>query len=995
MFPKHAPRIFLCLAIIFLLIPSHYQVFSHQISSEQNLRQLLKDLQSNNLEIQIQASNKLSRMNKDVVRAVPALIEILKTNENDKVISSTARVLGNISKNIGEDLENVISALIQTLKNSKNDDVISSAAHSLGNFGKNAKDARPILVELLKTSKSSSVIDHTSYALGNIGEAPKEAIPALIKNLKTSDNIELLTSSIEAIGKMRKDAKDAVPSLIMIVKTNKSEVVKRSGVSALGYIGKDAQDAVPVLIDVLKTTGNSDEVISRTVRALGSIGIARDSVPALIHILKTSKDDHVISSTAEALGNFGENAKSAVPTLVLILETNQDRHVVYETVGALSQIGEYSNKVVLTLVEVLKKTDEDSVRSATRDALILFGKDSKEVVPALINHLKTTREVVRNAREVARNVAPTHKSDIPPSIRNLETSVDVILKIIRGLIEAKDTSQNETIRKAFDQAKDDIANENERAYEGVVKEIEREIGNLERIEPPFSIQDWIKDNPKTATSLGILSILFVFWLGMFLLYPIGLLKFHEKFPVSIGNIGAFNFVKIPLQSVVSLFIFHPHILDAWVKKHLPKVKARFSEKQTVKDRKIYVSIGLILNDKLVTDFSSKDLQKTFTQNQAKLLIAGEGGVGKTTLASQIARWAMSEEQEERLFKAYSALPVLLERNFAEKGKNGFQNAISAQLSNLIDSEEPISDLLLTQLLKKKRILLLIDGMSELKIETRNSITTGMTLANAIIFTSRKVESLNGLKKTVIKPTKITGTRLSSFVESYLMKMGKRELFEDEEFFEGCRRLSSIVGDRNITALLARLFVEQMVAQKEKSVDEGLPRNVAELMRQSIKVLYNKTPSENIEFLDCIKTAKIIAWECLKNDYRPLPAINENVKNSVADVENGKEIFRHLKDKLMVIEEVGVDNDIRFKMDPLAEYFAAMYLVEQKKDAEKEWKDFFEDALSKEDSPENIKGFLLAVRDCCLTEEAKNEIPSFVAKELEKMTGLGEKQNAIL
>jgi hypothetical protein len=83
-------------------------------------------------------------------------------------------------------------------------------------------------------------------------------------------------------------------------------------------------------------------------------------------------------------------------------------------------------------------------------------------------------------------------------------------------------------------------------------------------------------------------------------------------------------------------------------------------------------------------------------------------------------------------------------------------------------------------------------------------------------TSRIEESLDGVTKTTIHPTRVQGNRLSSFTEAYLGQRGKRALFDDAEFFDDCRKFSAMVGDRNITVLLAKLYAEHMIASKEKA-----------------------------------------------------------------------------------------------------------------------------------------------------------------------------------
>ena len=116
-------------------------------------------------------------------------------------------------------------------------------------------------------------------------------------------------------------------------------------------------------------------------------------------------------------------------------------------------------------------------------------------------------------------------------------------------------------------------------------------------------------------------------------------------------------------------------------------------------------------------------------------------------------------------------------------------------------------------------------------------------------------------KTTLHPTRIQGNRLSSFMDAYLVQRRKRALFDDPEFFDGCNKLSVMVGDRDTTVLLAKLYAEQMIASKERAQDK-LPENIPDLMLDYLNELNRKEP----ELSDWAvhRAAKIIAWECLGN-----------------------------------------------------------------------------------------------------------------------------------
>jgi hypothetical protein len=104
-------------------------------------------------------------------------------------------------------------------------------------------------------------------------------------------------------------------------------------------------------------------------------------------------------------------------------------------------------------------------------------------------------------------------------------------------------------------------------------------------------------------------------------------------------------------------------------------------------------------------------------------------------------------------------------------------------------------------------------------------------------------------------------------------------------------------------------------------------------------------------------------------------------------------LNYLKDKLKLVETTPFEDRVRFKIDPLAEYLAGMQLVEENKDEEGKWLRFLNTVSPRAVSAESIKGFLLAVLDCCMREDVRDAVPRFVIEELANMTRTGSRDPA--
>ncbi|MEG4419660.1 PBS lyase, partial [Microcoleus sp. LAD1_D5] len=470
--------------------------------------------------------------------------------------------------------------------------------------------------------------------------------------------------------------------------------------------------------------------------------------------------------------------------------------------------------------------------------------------------------------------------------------------------------------------------------------------------------------------------------GTFAIRPLWLLKIYEILKPIGFKVPVFG-TDVSLGNLIFLK-YHPRVLDAWVAAHIQATRDEFQKRETVRDRQVFVPVPVSLDNKTIATLKGKDLQPTFAQKRGCLLIWEEGGAGKTSLACLIGKWAMSDNPEERICH-HRMLPVLIESELNMKvaeGKQPFIEAIRGQLQDLTDTAEPISEELLEQLLKQRRILVIVDHFSEMSEQTQTAIRPEMPdfPVNALLVTSRLEEPLGRVTKTAIKPLRIAGNRLSSFMESYLSQRQKRDLFSDTEFFNACIQLSTIAGERNITILLAKLYADQIIAKKEGTTDGNLPDNIAELMLHYLNQLNRSVPGDKFSDSTVHKDAKILAWKCLKPTYRPAAANRQNAIDALGG-ENAESRLKYLEDKLRIIQTKGVAQDqIRFSLDPVAEYLAGLHLLDINGKDESKWQEFLQVADS-QNSPEAIKGFMLAVKDCYLDKIPSAKDTDFLPKEI--------------
>jgi HEAT repeat protein len=471
----------------------------------------------------------------------------------------------------------------------------------------------------------------------------------------------------------------------------------------------------------------------------------------------------------------------------------------------------------------------------------------------------------------------------------------------------------------------------------------------------------------------------LFWLRPRWLVPINdALKHNEfKLPDSLGGVP----VNFRVLTFLSLFYDRPRVLDAWVTAHISTVREEFKTIETVQERRTYINIPVILDGNTLPDLTSESLRPLFDRQRACLLIVGEGGSGKTSIACQIALWAIEETPQHRL-APHLTIPILIEEELTPRltaTPHPLRETIRRQLQDLTREGEPISDELLANLLKHRRILVILDHISEMSEATRQQIQQESLDINALVITSRLEEPLNRTTQCRIQPLRIAGNRLSSFMEAYLNQRGKRGLFTDKEFFNACIQLSDMVGTRDITVLLAKLYAEQLISAKEGYQSADLPENIPDLMLSYLNELNRDVTEDKLADRTLHQDAKAIAWECLKERYRPASA---HIKDAIAalKIPDADQRLHYLESKLRLLQIVGVGKEnLRFALDPVAEYLAGLYLVDLYKTDSQKWQDFFKTADAQSGAPDAIKGFLLAVRDCYLAKIPGAKDSDFVPK----------------
>lgn len=916
------------------------------------------------------------------------------------------------------------------------DPVRAASAGAIGQILQNsydesiAKGAVPVLVDALSSPDPDPLVRASAAgALGRIGGqgslrvADSVSIKALVESIRVTQ-VNVGQAAAQSLIRMYRTA---VPELIRTLSGHNDANFRWNIAWIFGEIGPDAKDAIPSLTSLLQDADEDPNVRGAAAWAIGMIGQAAKqgtanfpgTVTALNDVLGKKDDDpNVRSNAAWALGRLGslvrpDNVRfpDAVAATLVEAIRDADADIRRNAVWALGQIHPNPKKSAPPLAFLLTQGETDArVRREVVLSLGLIGPfdgDTKTSVPALCAALKDEDLVVRRFAATSLGQLGTDAQgeiqellDLSHKPKGQKTTLekDVRWAAAGAVASIADALRNASSLKAIEQlqsAGSSLGRDGYHEYSDHVKDVVAEMRSAQLFNQLKGFLEWLqKYRVMVLAACGYI----LAWLILYWKYPLVVYRINEtlapyagvKLPVFLGG--------IPLSYLMLGGILHyrPRVLDAWVGRHIGVARKRFEKKLTIEQRRVHVDLPVLLEGKALPALRSADLRDCFDGERTYVLISGEGGAGKTSLACQLCKWAMDPDPALRLC-THAMLPIFLEQHNLEieQERGALLENIRAELWYLVNTTEAPSIELVERLLKNRRILLVVDGMSEMTEAKRNAIQPGKPqfASRALVLTSRLEERPSGADLTVVRTMRVKRDRLSTFMDAYLVQRSKKDLFSDVEYFDYLGRLSRLVQERDITVLLAKLYADQLIALKDGLSRRKLAENIPDLMLEYLNELYGKVETRQIDDKLMHRAAKIIAWQCMKQTFRSMPAGIDLVVNELKSVsDNPSDILRLLETDLRIVQTIGAGKDqIDFTLDPLAEYLAALWLVEACGRKEREWRRVLAKIDASPGAPDAIAGFILALRDCCVVKGEGFAVPAFLAAELSCRMNMQEKQ----
>lgn len=302
-------------------------------------------------------------------------------------------------------------------------------------------------------------------------------------------------------------------------------------------------------------------------------------------------------------------------------------------------------------------------------------------------------------------------------------------------------------------------------------------------------------------------------------WPKGLLHLPED---------GLNLGRIKLGATALRWLkYQPRVLDAWVAEHLQLIHHQFAAIPTVDQRSIHLTLPVRMGNSLELDLTPERLKKSAGIGRL-LLISGEGGVGKTSLALAIARWSL-----EGKLTGWPVVPVLVEAELAE-GETPLSR-VGAILQRLTANATTLSPALVKALLARRRALLILDHYSELGDDSRRRLSPGSDEFPSawVMVTSRRAERFAEQPLYHLRPQRLTVDGLMRFFTDYLCRVEAEEALDYDMQMRAVQRLRQITEEivyekQEITVLLAKLFIDVVLQQRRRGEGQT-PVSVPALM----------------------------------------------------------------------------------------------------------------------------------------------------------------------
>ena len=455
--------------------------------------------------------------------------------------------------------------------------------------------------------------------------------------------------------------------------------------------------------------------------------------------------------------------------------------------------------------------------------------------------------------------------------------------------------------------------------------------------------------------------------------------------------------------VRSRYLNEPDVLDAWVATRAADAGEAILSKRVAAERSVFVDLPVTLEEKDGFEAVPKrsgvvDMVRTVLGRKPGVMaVCGAGGGGKTTFAAQVARWAWSEDEKERAFR-HRAIPVWIDFDTRD-----LLGAVIEELRKMVRRDETDEDIV-KALLASKRVLVIVDGLTERRRETQLHIwhIYGKEVEfNALVLTGRVEPNME--RVPVVRLSLIEDRTIRSFIGQYAASAHRNVKFTDRTQDEIASRVLAIVGQRErkvpMTPLLVCLFVKSAAEQIERdgkfeldNYVESVPETVIDYLK-SVNPQYEDTP-DRLDDAFMIAVVKALSRAAIEPDFVPGDLESEEIGGAIerarskyldgsgsARVDAETIVRRLVANDVLEKRSVAGNEWLRFKFDPIAEYMAAIDFLEDCGPRDADWAALFQKLERKDFAG---AGFLSCLFDVVSTYADSFAVPEGARQKLDSL-----------
>jgi photosystem II stability/assembly factor-like uncharacterized protein len=462
---------------------------------------------------------------------------------------------------------------------------------------------------------------------------------------------------------------------------------------------------------------------------------------------------------------------------------------------------------------------------------------------------------------------------------------------------------------------------------------------------PKTGSGWLK---AAAACTGIVSVLYaLIVLILYVAAPWQYVKWHEAVASS----------QLPLPEYFSkflaLFLVTTHrSLDAFVRHYCQAADDAFARNPDTQSRpewvpapvKINGVVHMVFTDpnpdgKIVYIPGLTELRQRLGDGPVHdiIIIEGPGGVGKTSFALQIARWARKDNPVNRLYE-HQALPLLLD--------NTTPNLDQAAIDHLrvVVNRPELSLTLARALLYTKRILVIVDGITEIPSFEGAQLdpTKNAAYTKAVVYTARRPlpAFLQNYNKLMVTPLGIDLASLDALLDNMISVIAGAGAFgEEREILRSkiksmMRSLQRDESQKPLPLTFVRLMIIQADALRQvgRMLSE-LPDTLVTLLDTYLEEVFREEISPTA-IISALREAALVSLNAVDSLTNPLEAVPDKLFRPQRHPDaafTARPIVAAMLPSLLSSGVLVADGpfgnqSIKFSHDPVAEFCLARELV---------------------------------------------------------------------